>query len=414
MDEELKKTELKRLRGEIESAAVRLGMPRGKKFVPETAPAVLLTDALFYEASLLGASDIHITPEEDGVRVRYRIDGDLYDRVTFPKAGLLSVVTRMKAISGMDIAEHRLPQNGRFSRDLYGKDYDLRVSAVPSAYGENIVIRLLSRELPFTFRELAFTPDEEAAVLRMLSKPGLVLLTGPTGCGKSTTLACFLKELVSEHRNIVTVEDPVEYLIEGAEQISLPADGRLTLGMALKDVLRQDPDIVMIGEIRDAETAREAVRMAIAGRLVLSTLHTADAVHAVPRLRDLGVENGFLADALTGVIAQRLVKRICPHCRTQYTAENIEIPDVRQLFRGNGCEECQGRGVKGRIAVHEVMEVTPRLRSAIREGKETDELFSIAKEVGMQTMGENALELLKRGVIDLNAFRSVTGLPERK
>lgn len=407
----MKSDQLRLLDEELKNAAARMGEPRGKKFDPSSAPAVLFTDALFYEAALLGASDIHLSPEEGRVRVRYRIDGELKERISYPLAGHLSVTLRMKAISGMNVTKYRVPQNGRLSCDLYGEDYDLRVSMLPAAHGENIVIRLLSRRLPFAWADLGFTQEEDAAVRRMLSKPGLVLLTGPTGCGKSTTLACFLRELAAKEKNLVTVEDPVEYLIEGVQQIYLPADGSLTFGAVLKDVLRQDPDVVMVGEIRDSETAQEAVRMALAGRLVLSTLHTSDAVSALPRLQDLGIEDGFLADCLSGVISQRLVKRICPHCRTAYPADEPALPDVKELFYGRGCEQCGGRGTVGRLAVHEVLEITPSLRSAFRKGAETDELFSIARAEGMKTMGENALALFRSGQIDLQGYCAVLGLP---
>ena len=411
MDEQQRELELKRLDEEIRGAAARLGEPLKGRFDPFSAPAILFTEALFYEASLLGASDIHFSPEAEEVRVEYRIDDDFLPRLTYPAAGHRRIATRLKALSGMNIAEYRLPQNGRISRDLYGEEYDLRVSMLPAAHGENIVIRLLPRRLPFTREELGFTEEEQAAVLRMLARPGLVLLTGPTGCGKSTTLACLLLELASEHKNIITVEDPAEYLIEGVQHVSLPANGRLTFSAALKDVLRQDPDVVMIGEIRDGDTAREAVRTAITGRLVLSTLHTKDAVSAVVRLRDLGIENSFLAESLSGVISERLVKRICPHCRAAYPADAPALPDGKELFYGKGCEECGGRGTKGRMAVFEVLEISTRLRNALRKGAETDALFALSREEGMNTMGENALKLLESGEIDAIAYRQILGLP---
>ena len=414
--EEHLKSELKRLSEEEADAVRRLTEPTPRHFALEEAPAVLLTEALLRHASLLGASDIHVSPGEENVLVRFRIDGDLRDHLSFPKEGYPAVCARLKISSGMNVAETHLPQDGRLSFSFYGKEYDVRVSSFPTIHGETFVLRLLVRDCPFTFERLGYRPSERAAVKRMLAKPGLVLITGPTGCGKSTTLACFLLMLATRSRHIVTIEDPVEYIVSGTDQLSLPSDGRLRFADALRSVLRQDPDILMVGEIRDEETARTAVRAAITGRLLLSTLHTSDAAAAIPRLRDLGIRDGFLADALSGVIAQRLVKRLCPHCRGPYMtdakeASRLGLPEGTTLFRAAGCERCGGRGTVGRTAVHEVLEVSDRIRDGIRKGCSASELAFLAREDGMKTLRENAEALLLSGEIDKTEYCRVCGIP---
>lgn len=407
--------ELKRLKAEEEDAVRRMGRRPSKFDIPENAPAVLFTEALLRSAALLEASDIHLSPEEDLVRVHFRIDGEREEHIVFPKTGYPAVCARLKVLSSMNVAESRLPQDGRMSFCFYDNDYDVRVSSFPTIFGERFVLRILPRICPYTWEELGFHPEEEAAIQRMLSRPGLVLLTGPTGSGKSTTLACILKALLAKGRTAVTVEDPVEYLIEGAQQLSLPENGRLSFGEALKSVLRQDPDIIMAGEIRDKETAEETIRMALAGKLVLSTLHAPTAAGAVTRLRDLGIGNGVLSDALSGILSQRLIKRPCPHCITtrlldMREAVSYALPEGSLLTEGAGCDSCRGKGTKGRRAVHEVFEITERIREGIRSGLPAAELHSIALEEGMRPLTENAKELLLRGETDLASYCGVCSI----
>ena len=414
--EELKPNELKRLDEEIADAVQRIKEGAPKQYIPEEAPAVLLTEALLRKAALIGASDIHLTPTEEDVRVRFRLDGELEEVLRIPRSGYRALCTRLKVLADMNAAQSRLPQNGSLSFSYFGEEYDVRLSSFPTVLGANFVLTSLPRSCPYSREQLGCLPEEESAVRRMLSRPGLVLITGPTGSGKSTTLACFLKELSSKSQNIVTVEDPVEYRIEGVEQLSLSSCRALTLENALKDVLRQDPDIIMTGEIRDEETAGLTVRMALTGKLVLTTLHTAGAVGAVQRMRDLGIKDAFLADALSGVISQRLVKRLCPYCRTSVPTPPGEqvllgVPKGTMRSRAASCEKCSGRGSAGRFAVHEVLEVTDSFREGIRTGRSTSELSAIAFAEGMKPMRERARGLLLKGEIDMEGYCSICGIP---
>ncbi|MBR2967578.1 MAG: type II/IV secretion system protein, partial [Clostridia bacterium] len=283
----------------------------------QNAPAVKLVDSLINEAISLKASDIHIEPFEKSVRVRYRIDGSLYLRAEFPIDSYPATCARLKILAGINIAEHRIPQDGRFNLTVNGVEYDFRISTLPTSYGEKFVVRILDKSsFNFSRKELGFSDEETVVVDKILSHPyGIVLLTGPTGCGKSTTLYSFLKELNKEDTNIVTVEDPVEYTLPGINQTQVNTKANLTFASALRSILRQDPNVIMIGEIRDEETAQIAIRAAITGHLVFSTLHTNDAAGSINRLIDMGIPPYLVADAVVGVIAQRLVKKLCPICK---------------------------------------------------------------------------------------------------
>lgn len=367
-------------------------------------PSVRLVDSIIREAIPFRASDIHIEPFEKKIKVRYRIDGDLQPRADIPIESYGAVCARLKIMSGMNIAERRKPQDGRIDMEIAGREYDFRVSCLPTIHGEKFVIRILDKSsFSFTRADLGFTEDENKIVDKILARPhGIVLLTGPTGSGKSTTLYSFLKEINKPTVNIVTVEDPVEYTMVGINQTQVNNKANMTFANALRSILRQDPDIIMIGEIRDEETAQIAIRSAITGHLVFSTLHTNDAPGAIIRLEDMGVPDYLVSDALVGVIAQRLVKRLCPACkkRGKTNAKEMELLNIAEpvsIFRPQGCQFCNNTGYKGRMAVHEVMYVTDDLKALIVSEKTLDKLRELAKEGGMVPLWHACRELVFKG-----------------
>ena len=367
-------------------------------------PAVRLVDSVIKEAIPYRASDIHIEPFEKNVRVRYRIDGDLQERAEFPIEAYSAICARLKILAGMNIAERRIPQDGRINMIIGGTEYDFRVSTLPTVFGEKFVIRILDKNsFLFTRKDLGITEAENVVVDRMLSKPhGIILLTGPTGCGKSTTLYSFLKEVNKSSVNIVTVEDPVEYTMQGINQTQVNTKANMTFAAALRSILRQDPDIIMIGEIRDEETAEIAVRSAITGHLVFSTLHTNDAPGAIVRLEDMGIQNYLVADALVGVIAQRLVKRLCPACKKKgrTNAKEMEILGIDEpvsIARPQGCQFCNNTGYKGRIAVHELMYMNDNMRSAVVSETNLEKLRKISVDNGMVPLWSSCRNLVFNG-----------------
>ena len=367
-------------------------------------PAVRLVDSIIKEAIPYRASDIHIEPFEKNVRVRYRIDGDLQERAEFPTEAYSAICARLKILAGMNIAERRLPQDGRINMVVGGKDFDFRVSTLPTVFGEKFVIRILDKtSFQFTRADLGFTDAENTVVDKMLSKPhGIILLTGPTGCGKSTTLYSFLKEVNNSAVNIVTVEDPVEYTMQGINQTQVNTKANMTFATALRSILRQDPDIIMIGEIRDEETAEIAVRSAITGHLVFSTLHTNDAPSAITRLVDMGVQNYLVADALVGVIAQRLVKKLCPVCKkkSRATPKEMEILGVTEplsITRPQGCQFCNNTGYKGRVAVHELMYMSDSLKAAVITENNLEKLRKLCTDDGMVSLWSSCRNLVLEG-----------------
>ena len=371
-------------------------------------PSVRLVDSIIKEAIPYRASDIHIEPFEKIVKVRYRIDGDLQDRAEFPTASYSAISARIKIMSGMDIAERRIPQDGRINLLIGGQEYDFRISSLPTMFGEKFVIRVLDRSsFRFTREDLGFTESENVILDKMLARPhGIILLTGPTGCGKSTTLYAFLKEINKPQVNIVTVEDPVEYLMSGINQTQVNPKANMTFALALRSILRQDPDVIMVGEMRDEETAEIAVRAAITGHLVFSTLHTNDAPGSITRLQDMGIEDYLVADSLVGVIAQRLVKRLCPACKrrsktTQKEMEILGIDEPITISRPYGCQFCNGTGYKGRIAVHEIMYVNENMRNAIMQEKNLEKLRDIAKQNGMVTLWNSCKSFVVKGVTSI-------------
>jgi len=371
-------------------------------------PAVRLVDSIIKEAIPFRASDIHIEPFEKSVKVRYRIDGDLQMRAEFPIESYPAICARLKILSGISIAERRIPQDGRISMTINGTDYDFRVSTLPTVYGEKFVIRVLDKtSFNFSRTELGFTPEENAVIDKILAHSyGIILLTGPTGCGKSTTLYSFLKEINRTTVNVITVEDPVEYTMHGINQVQVNTKANLTFASALRSILRQDPDVIMVGEIRDEDTAEIAVRAAITGHLVFSTLHTNDAPGAIIRLEDMKVTDYLVADALVGVIAQRLVKRLCPACkkRGRTTEAEMKILGVKEpisVFRAQGCQFCSNTGYKGRVAVHEIMYMSDRMKSAVTAGKTVDELRDMAEADGMVNLWDCCKKLVFKGITDI-------------
>jgi len=377
-------------------------------------PSVRLVDSIIKEAIPYRASDIHIEPFDKKVKVRYRIDGDLQERAEFPSESYAAISARLKIMAGMNIAERRSPQDGRINLIIGGNEYDFRVSSLPTIHGEKFVIRILDKSsFHFTRSDLGFTDNENLIVDKMLARPhGIILLTGPTGCGKTTTLYSFLKEINRPQVNVVTVEDPVEYTLSGINQTQVNTLANMTFATALRSILRQDPDIIMIGEIRDDETASIAVRAAITGHLVFSTLHTNDAPGAVTRLEDMGVPDYLVADSLAGVIAQRLVKRLCPACkkRGKTTPKEMEIlglDDPITISRPQGCQFCNNTGYKGRIAVHEILYINEKMKNSISREKSVEELRILAKQNGMRQLWDSCRVLVLNGTTSIQELMTL-------
>ncbi|WP_137698887.1 GspE/PulE family protein [Ruminiclostridium herbifermentans] len=370
------------------------------------SPAVKAINSIIEQAVRSRASDIHIEPFETYINIRYRIDGQL-SVIMRPDIDIMPAISaRIKIIGGMNIAEKRLPQDGRISIEVDGREYDLRVSILPTIYGEKIVIRIADKNaFILSKEELGFNEYEIKQFTNMLQNPhGIILVTGPTGSGKSTTLYSAISEINRQDINIVTVEDPVECLIEGVNQVQVNTKTGMTFATSLRSILRQDPDVIMIGEIRDTETAEIAVRAAITGHLVLSTIHTNDAPSSVLRLIDMGIEPYMVSSAMVGVIAQRLVRRICPNCMESYTAtdEEMEVLQLKgerpTLYRGRGCPMCTFTGYRGRQGVYEVITVSRKHKEMINNRCSEAELKDYSIKNGMQTLRENLLKKVLAGV----------------
>jgi len=383
----------------------------------QSSPVVQLVTSMVEQAARQRASDIHIEAKEDSVRVRFRIDGSLYEKFTYSIHLLPAIMARLKIIGGMDIAEKRKPQDGRFTILVDKREYDIRVSVLPTVYGEKCVMRLAQKKaLTRNKSELGFSPSELKAFDDILKNPnGILLVTGPTGSGKSTTLYTALSELNKEDVNIVTVEDPVEANIDGINQVQVNVKAELTFASALRSILRQDPDIIMIGEIRDGETAQIAVQASITGHLVVSTLHTNSAAGSISRLINMGVEGYLLADSLVGIIAQRLVRRLCPYCKKPHLITDTErrIMGIRadvnpEIYEPVGCERCDNTGYSGRIGIYEIMKITPPLKELISKNASVSELKQMGMREGMHTLRQSATMLVIKGITSVHEMIKTT------
>jgi len=401
----------------VEREAVDDGPATDLDKMVEGSPIVNLVNVALLTAIKDKASDIHIEPDKRGTRIRYRIDGVLRDLMKPPSGMHAAIVSRVKIIGKMDIAEKRLPQEGRVRIVAEGREIDLRVSSMPTLLGEKLCLRILDKSnLCVRMEDLGFRPEALATFQRMLKKPhGLVLVTGPTGSGKTTTLYSALDLLRSPERNIITVEDPVEYQLDLINQVHVQGSIGMTFARALRTILRQDPDVIMVGEIRDEDTARVAVQAALTGHLVLATLHTNDAPGAVARLLDMGIESYLLSTALNGAVAQRLSRTICPQCETKYyPAEHVlhdaGIPDrTGKTFRkGSGCSACHNSGFAGRLGIYEVMEITPPLRRMVHHGAPSHELREKAQADGMLSLRQEGVKIALDGRSSLEEVLRVT------
>ncbi len=381
------------------------------------APIIKLVNILIARALESRASDIHIEPFEDELIVRYRIDGVLHNIETAPKKLQAAIVSRIKIMAKLNIAERRLPQDGRIRIKVGNKEVDLRVSSIPVLHGESIVMRILDKEdIVIDLDKLGFSDETLAQFHRLIQKPnGIILVTGPTGSGKTTTLYGALDKINSPDRKIITVEDPVEYQLKGVNQIQVKPRIGLHFADALRHIVRQDPDVIMIGEIRDLETAEIAVQSALTGHLVFSTLHTNDAPSAITRLLDLGVESFLLSSTVRGILAQRLVRVICPHCREKDPSiANREemapfgIDAAVDLYRGKGCEKCTHTGYLGRAGVFELLLVDDDIRRLILRKADANELRQAAIEQGMQTLFQDGAAKIRRGITTLSEVLRVT------
>lgn len=372
-----------------------------------SAPTVRLVNSIIERAVTEGASDIHLEPGTGEMSIRMRIDGRLHKILEIPRDLQDSVVSRMKIMGNMDIAERRIPQDGRAQMKLKSRDVDLRLSTLPTIYGEKVVIRILNREASMLDRAgIGITAEDSKKFDRLLShNSGVILIVGPTGSGKSSTMYTMIRELNKEEVNLITLEDPVEYQVEGINQVQINEKTGLTFASGLRAILRQDPDIICVGEIRDGETAEIAMRAAMTGHLVISTLHTEDAISAIDRLRDMGVEPYLIAGGLRGIISQRLVRKICKSCRTTYQPNldkcellGIKEAESKTFYHGKGCPLCFHSGYRGRSGVFEILIMNEELRECIVEEKDKRALRQAVKSSGFVPMVENARRLIENGI----------------
>jgi general secretion pathway protein E len=390
------------------------------KDMASEAPVIRLVNSVMQRAVESNASDIHLEPFDGCLKIRYRIDGVLVDVESPPASSMAAVTSRIKIMSKLNIAERRLPQDGRIKMRIQGKELDLRVSTVPTLYGESVVIRLLDKEsVSFDFGRLGFDDESIETLESVLKMPhGIFLVTGPTGSGKSTTLYTALSRLNSPDRKIITVEDPVEYQLNGVNQIQVKPQIDLTFANALRAIVRQDPDIIMIGEMRDLETTRIAVQSALSGHLVLSTLHTNDAAGGVARMLDMGVDDYLITSTVNGILAQRLVRRLCPNCKEPHAtlpemAKDIGFSQLGLdaevvLYKAVGCKDCAGTGYRGRLCLTEILVMNDDIRRCIMQHANAAEIKDVAIQHGMETMYKNGLRKVMSGVTTLEEVIRVT------
>jgi type IV pilus assembly protein PilB len=385
----------------------------------DDAPVIRITNSIISSAVSRRCSDIHLNPFEKNLVVRFRIDGNLVAQPSPPSKYRRAMIARLKVMGKMDIMEKRKPQDGRIKIKVQGKTIDLRVSTLPTIYGENVVMRILDQEnLQLDLNKLGFEQDELDVYLGALRKPyGMILHTGPTGSGKTTTLYSALSTVNDPAKNIMTIEDPVEYNLPGVVQCQVSSEGGLTFPSVLRANLRQDPNVIMIGEIRDGETAEIAVKAALTGHLVLSTLHTNNAPATVMRLVDMGIDRMYVGSALLCVVAQRLVKRLCKDCNQPYVPNEAELIALKMtpkdieganIRKGKGCGTCGGSGYKGRVALYEIMRMTPAVEEAIYRGDDLNDLTDICIKEGMATLRMLAVKKWKAGATSLEEILAVT------
>ena len=379
------------------------------------APVVRLINSILQNAIKANASDIHIEPTDVNLRIRFRIDGQLHEVMSSTMSAHPAMITRIKIMAQMDIAEKRIPQDGRVETSVNGKVIDLRISSLPTVFGEKVVIRILGGSGGIMNRSQLGISERNLVLFDKIAQStnGIILVSGPTGSGKTSTLYSLLNDINTPSVNIITVEDPVEYKLEGINQVQVNAKAGLTFASGLRSILRQDPDIIMIGEIRDGETAQIAIRASITGHLVLSTIHTNDVASSVARLVDMGVESYMVSSSLVGVISQRLVRNICPRCKEAYQPiqserDMLKIDDAQVLYRGVGCPYCNATGYKGRSGIHEILVVTREIRDLINRQATTDQLMQMAIQQGTVTLQESCAELVRAGKTTMEELLKVT------